>query len=206
MTEIANFSTFPVSKPRRQQRLMASIIYLFISFLTLFTPFSNSTPTKSIFPTCYEPTSGPYAKPLSGIACLNVANAITAKYADITWDLTHGPPIFPDWIQCPLTMERDGCYFRMDYWRPPKLRNVALECPRHIMMSALLFINSECVMKNNVDGGELVLRLSDGSSITFSLTHPPTALSGGNGTSADTADVDSNLLLNPVNNGSTGSS
>ena len=205
MSEIANSSIFPVSKPRRQQQLMASIMYLFIYFLTLFTPFSSSTPTKSIFPTCYEPTSG-YAKPLSGIACIKVANAITAKYADITWDLTHGPPIFFDWIQCPLTMEQDGCYFRMDYWRPPKLRNVALECPRHIMISALLFINSECVTKNNVDGGELVLKLSDGSSITFSLTHPPTTLSGGNGSSADAADVDSNLLLTPVKQGSTGSS
>ena len=74
------------------------------------------------------------------------------------------------------------------------------------MISALLFINSECVTKNNVDGGELVLKLSDGSSITFSLTHPPTTLSGGNGSSADAADVDSNLLLTPVKQGSTGSS
>ena len=205
MSEIANSWPFAMSAPRRQQQVMASITYLFFNFLALFTPVSSPTPTTRIFPTCYEPTSGPY-KPLSGTACINVANAITADFADITLDLTHGPPIFWDWIQCPLTRERGGCYFRMDYSRPPSLQNVPLECSRHIILTALLFINSQCVFKNNVDGGELVLKISDGSSITFSLTHPPTTLIGGNRSSIEVTDVDSSFLLNPAKQGATGSS
>ena len=94
----------------------------------------------------------------------------------------------------------------MDYSRPPNLQNVPLECPRHTMISALLLINTQCVFKNNVDGGELVLKTSDGSSITFSLTHPPRTLSGGNRSSIEVADVDSNFLLNSAKQEATGSS
>ena len=74
------------------------------------------------------------------------------------------------------------------------------------MISALLLITDQCVLKNNVDGGELVLKISDGSSTIFSLTHPPTSLSGGNKSFIDAADVDSNLLLNPAKQGVPGSS
>lgn len=205
MNEIANPSTFAVSAPKRQQQVTASIMYLFFTFLALFTPVSSPAPTTSVSPICYEPTSL-YAKPLSGAACLSVASAITANLADITWDLTHGPPIFWDWMQCPFIREQGGCYFRMDYSRPPSLQNVPLECPRQIILYALLLINSQCVLKNNVDGGELVLKILDGSSITFSLTHPPATLSGGNQSSIMVADVDSNFLVDPVKQGATGAS
>ena len=167
---------------------------------------SSPIPTINFSPSCYEPTSGPYAKPLSVAACLNVVNAITANFADIAWDLTHGPPIFWDWIHCPLYIERSGCYFRMDYSRPSSLQTMPLECPRHVMISALLVIITQCVSKNNVDGGELVLRIPDGSAIAFSFTHPPATLSGGNKSSIEAADVDSNLLLDPAKQGIPGSS
>ena len=204
MREIANPWPFAVSAPRRQQQVMTSITLLFFSFLTLFTPLSSPNPTSSVL--CYEPTSASRAKPLSVGACMDVENAITANYADITYDLTHGPPIFWDWITCPLTIERGGCYFRMDYSRPPSLKSVTLECSRHMMIYAVALITSQCVLKNNVDGGEFVLRISDGSSITFSLTHPPKTLSGGNQSSVDVADIASNFLLNPAKQEATGSS
>ena len=183
---------------------MTSITLLFFSFLTLFTPLSSPNPTSSVL--CYEPTSASHAKPLSVAAWMDVENAITANYADITYDLTHGPPIFWDWISCPLTIERGGCYFRMDYSRPPSLKSVTLECSRRIMTSAVSLITAQCVLKNNVDGGEFVLKISDGSSIAFSLTHPPTTLNGGNQSSVDVADIASNFLLNPAKQEATESS
>ena len=194
MREIANPWPFAISAPRRQQQVMTSITLLFFCFLTLFTPLSSPNPTSSVL--CYEPTSASRAKPLSVGACMDVVNAITANYADITYDLTHGPPIFWDWISCPLTIERGGCYFHMDYSRPPSLKSVTLECSRHIMTYAVSLITSQCVLEDNVDGGEFLLKFLDGSSITFSLTHPPTTLSGGNQSSVDVADVASNILLN----------
>ncbi len=144
--------------------------------------------------------------PLSAAACQSVASTIRATFADITMDLTHGPPIFWDWINCPLTIEQGGCYFRMDYSRPASLRNVPLECSRHIILSAILLITSQCVLKNNVDGGELVLKRTDGSSIFFSLTHPPTTLSGVNRNSTEAADVNSSSSLGPAKQEATGTS
>lgn len=137
---------------------------------------------------------------------MKIADAITANFDDMTWDLTHGPPIFWDWVHCPLNIQRGGCYFRLDYSRPSSLESTPLECSRQVMISALLLITDQCVLKNNVDGGELVLKISDGSSTIFSLTHPPTSLSGGNKSFIDAADVDSNLLLNPAKQGVPGSS
>ena len=178
-------------------------MYLFLYFLTLFTPLSSPTPTAPVLATCYEPTSGPYARPLSGAACLNIAYTIDTKFADITLDLTHGPPVFWNWVQCPLAMESGGCYFRMDYSRPPKLRNVPLECSRGFIVSAILVINSQCVLKNNVDGGEFVQRISDGSSVSFFLTHPPTTLGSANRTFTEVVGGDSNLLPGPAKQGTT---
>ena len=169
-------------------------------------PLSSPIPTINFSPTCYEPTSGPYSKPLSVAACMNIVNMITADFADITWDLTHGPPVFWDWIHCPLYIERGGCFFRMDYLRPSSLQSMPLECPRHVMISALLVVITQCVFKNNVDGGEIVLKIPDGSAIAFSLTHPPATLSGGNKSFIETADVDSNLLLDTAEQGIAGSS
>ena len=191
---------------KRQQHVVPRLMYLFFYFLTLFTPLSSPTPTTSVLPTCYEPTSGHYGKPLSGAACLSIANAIVAKIADITLDLTHGPPIFWDWLQCPLTMERGGCYFRMDYSRPPKLQNLPLECSRDVIVSAIVIINSHCVLKNNVDGGEFVLKIADGSSISFFLTHPPTTLGSANRTSTVVVGGDSHFLHGPAEQGTTGTS
>ena len=179
---------------------------MFLYFLTLFTPLSSPTPTAFVLPECYEPTSGPYSKPLSGAACLSIANAIDTEWPDITLDLTHGPPTFWDWVHCPLAIERGGCYFRMDYSRPPKLQNVPLECSRDFIVSAILKINSQCVMKSNVDGGELVQRITDGSSISFFLTHPPTKLGSANRTSAEVVGGDLNFLPGPAKHGITGTS
>lgn len=183
---------------------MPSLMYLFFYFLTL-TLLSSPTPTAPILPTCYEPTSG-YARPLSGAACLSIASAIRTILADITLDLTHGPPVFWDWVHCPLAIERGGCYFRMDYSRPAKLQNVPLECSRQVIVSAILLLNSQCVLKNNVDGGELVLQIPDGSRLSFFLTHPPTTLGSANRTSTEVVGGDSNSLLGPAKQGITGTS
>ena len=94
----------------------------------------------------------------------------------------------------------------MDYSRPPILQNVPLECPRAIIVSAILVINSQCVLKNNVDGGEIVLKNADGSSISFSLTHPPTTLGSANRTSTEVVGGDSNFLVGPAKQGITGTS
>ena len=206
MSEITNLSNFAASMSKRQQHVMSSLMYQFLYLLTLFTPLSSPTPTAAVLPTCYEPTSGPYAKPLSGAACLGIANTIDTKFADITLDLTHGPPIFWDWVQCPLAMSQGGCYFRMDYSRPPKLRNVPLECSRDLIVSAILVITSQCVLKNNVDGGEFVQKISDGSSISFFLTHPPMTLGSANRTSTEVVGGDSNILPGPAKEGTKGTS
>ena len=207
MSEITNLSNFAASVSKRQQHVMSLLMYLFLYFLTLFTPLSSPTPTAPPAPpTCYEPTSGPYGKPLSAAACLSIANIIDTKFPDITLDLTHGPPIFWDWVQCPLAMEQGGCYFRMDYSRPPKLQSVPLECSRDFIVSAILYITSQCVLKNNVDGGEYVHRISDGSSVSFFLTHPPTTLGSVNRTSMEVVGGDSNFLPGPAKQGSTGTS
>ena len=205
MSQIINLSNSTASMLKRQQHVMPSLIYLVFYFLTL-TPLSSLTPTAPILPTCYEPTSGPYARPLSGTACLSIASVIRTKLADITLDLTHGPPVFFDWVHCPLTIERGGCYFRMDYSRPAKLQNVPLECSRQVIVSAILLLNSQCVLKNNVDGGELVLQIPDGSRIAFFLTHPPTTLGSANRTSTEVVGDDSNFLLRPAKQGITGTS
>ena len=183
---------------------MPSLMYLGFCFLTL-TPLSSLTPTAPVLPTCYEPTSA-HPKPLSDLACLSIANAIDRKFADIILDLTHGPAMFWDWVHCPLTIERGGCYFRMDYSRPPTLQNVPLECPQANIVSAILFINSQCVLKNNVDGGEVVLKNADGSSISFFLSHPPTTLGSANKTSTEVVGGVSNFLVGPAKQGITGTS
>lgn len=206
MSEITNLSNFAAPMSKRHQHVMTSLMYLFLYFLTLFTPLSSPTPTAAVLPTCYEPTSGPYARPLSGAACVSIANTIHTKFADITIDLTHGPPIFWDWVQCPLAMNQGGCYFRMDYSRPPKLRNVPLECSRDFIVDSILVLTSQCVLKNNVDGGEFVRRLSDGSSISFFLTHPPTTLGSANRTSTMAIGGNSNFLNGPAKQGTTGTS
>ena len=180
-------------------------MYLVLYFLTL-TSLSSPTPTAPILPTCYEPTSGPYAKPLSGADCLGIAYALRTRLADTILDLTHGPPLFWDWVHCPLTMERGGCYFRMDYSRPARLQNVPLECSREVIVSAMLLLNSQCVLKNNVDGGELVLQSPDGSRVSFFFTHPPTTLGSANRTSTEVVGGDSNFLLGPAKQGITGTS
>ena len=94
----------------------------------------------------------------------------------------------------------------MDYSRPPILQNVPLECPRAIIVSAILSINSQCVLKNNVDGGEVVLKNADGSSISFFLTHPPTTLGSANRTSTEVVGGVSNFLVGPAKQGITGTS
>ena len=201
---MVNRSTFAMSIPRRQQHIMASIIYLVFNFLAFFTPVSSPTPTAKYSPTCHEPTSGPHGKALSAAACLDVANTIIVTFPDITMDLTHGPATFWDWVSCPLTIERDGCYLSIDYSRPPSLRDVVLDCSRHLIVSTILLITSQCVAKNNVDGGELVLKRKDGSSISFSLTHPPTTLSGVNRSSTVAAGVNSSFFLGPAEQGTVG--
>lgn len=88
----------------------------------------------------------------------------------------------------------------------PNLQNLPLECPRAVIVSAILFVNSQCVLKNNVDGGELVLKIADGSSVSFFLTHPPTTLGSANRTSTEVVGGDSNFLLGPAKQGITGTS
>ena len=201
-TSLPNFAA---SISKRQRQIMHSLMYLVFCFLTL-TPLSRLTPIASVLPTCHEPTSGPYPRPLSGFDCLSIANAIDRRFADITLDLTHGPAMFFDWVQCPLTIQRGGCFFRMDYSRPPTLQNVPLECPRALIVSAILHINSQCVLKNNVDGGEVVTKFTDGSSITFSLTHPPATFGSANMTSTEVVRGDSSFLVGPAKQRITGTS
>lgn len=160
-----------------------------IALIAILLPETWSLPD----PTCYEPKSG-HGPALRERACMKTASALIIDYPSEFY-VIHSPPSNPNFVECPLDIERDGCLFTMDYFSPTNTLHVS----RRIILEAILTIQSHCIGRDkNFDGGEIWEIWESGPDeifIRYSLQHPEPRLTGMNTSSADDSPPNENLVV-----------
>ena len=175
------------------------MVYRLPLLFAFFTSYSMPSPTYGVAYECYEPSSGPYRQ-LEPHACISTALIFHKAYPKGSFSLTQGRPPNSHWLHCPLIIDFEGCVLTIDFSLRPIIPKVfKISSPQ--VTTAVKFLNEECVIKNNVDGGQIEERYHDGSYIKYTLSHPSPATSNLNWSLGEAGGVRSNLIIHNTLNG-----
>ena len=163
---------------------MRPVLGLLVTFMALLVSGSWSFST----PTCYEPTSG-YGPALLAHSCTATGTILIDEYPLDSYLLTHGMPPNPKFISCPLSIEKDGCLFTLDYFSATSVVRIQ----RKTIVDSILHILVSCIGHGqNSDGGQIVDNFGNHIWIKYALKHPK-KLAGNNTASFGATQLNGNL-------------